>query len=213
MLLILGAGGFARELYFHVQDSLASNNNSEDIFFYDDLSGKDQLNISGKTFPVISNFSQAKGAKFIAAIGDPKTKMKLVSNALAAGLYPADPVIHPSAILQDKNGIHIGKGSVISPNCVITTNVTIGEHVILNLSCTVGHDAIIEDFVTINPGVAISGNVILKKAAFIGTSSAIIEKKVVAEEIILGAQSCVVKNLDQIGATYVGVPATIKSKI
>jgi sugar O-acyltransferase (sialic acid O-acetyltransferase NeuD family) len=215
MLLILGAGGFAREVYFHLREALEKQGlkSQPEIIFYDDVSGKNSLIISGITHRVVSDFESVKPAKFFVGIGDPKVKKALVTKALNAGLLPAETIIHPTAVTLDKDGIKVGKGGIITANCVLTTHITIGNYVILNLCTTVGHDAIIEDFVTINPGVQISGNVHIKEGAMIGVGACIIEKKNIAEWVTVGAQSCVTKDLTEPNTIYLGIPAKAKLNV
>jgi sugar O-acyltransferase (sialic acid O-acetyltransferase NeuD family) len=213
MLLILGAGGFARELYFHLLAVLEKQElkNKPEIIFYDDVSGKNSLTISGVTHRVVSDFENVKSAKFFVGIGEPKIKKMLVTKALKGGLLPAETIVHPAAVILDKDGTKIGKGGIITANCVLTTNITIGDYVILNLSTTVGHDAVIEDFVTVNPGVQISGNVHIKEGSMIGVGACILEKKNIAEWITVGAQSCVTKDLTESNTIYFGIPAKAKN--
>lgn len=206
--VILGAGGFARELMFHVLDTVGSD---AQFIFVDDVSNKKSLIVRGVTYPVVedwdfSPYSYLNIVGFLVGIGDPNLKEKLVLKAIHSGLTPAKTIIHPKAIVQDKEN-NIGFGGLIGPGCILTTNVTIGNYVILNLNCTVGHDATLSDFCTANPGCHISGNTYLHKGVTLGTGTTLREKITISAYVTTGAQSCVVKSVDEESIVVTGVPA------
>lgn len=98
-----------------------------------------------------------------------------------------------------------GKGTIICPGTILTTNITIGNHVIINLNCTIGHDTEIGDFTTLSPGVNVSGNVKIGELCYIGTNAVIIEKITICDNVVIGAGGVVVKDITEPG-TYVGNP-------
>jgi len=213
-IVILGAGGFAREMYWHIKDSIPQAR----MVFANDVKETKEIAINGQIIPVIKNWDFdcvpvngldkpcEKFKEFVIGVGSPKIKRILVQKALACGLVPAPAVIHPRALVQGDD-CEIGMGSIISPGCVITTNVNIGNYVLLNLNCTVGHDAILGDYVTCNPGCCISGNVTLGKGVMLGTGTVIREKINIAPDVQTGAQSCVVKDIIDSNITVAGIPA------
>jgi len=127
-IAILGAGGLAREVFWHLQQS-----DYKDFIFVDEFAAESAVTIRGKSIPVIKNwdFSKYKNFKFIVGVGNPKTKRILVEKALKAGLLPAPTFIHPKAVVEDAQ---IGVGGIIAPGCVVTCNVQIGNYVILNFN-------------------------------------------------------------------------------
>jgi sugar O-acyltransferase (sialic acid O-acetyltransferase NeuD family) len=198
-IVILGAGGFAREVFFHL------NSVNANFVFVDDFTNVEEIIIHNKSYKVIKNwnFESFKNAEFIIGVGNPEVKKTMVEKALENGLKPMKTFVHPKALVQDAD---IGVGGIITAGCIITTNVKIGDYVILNLNCTVGHDAIINDYVTANPGCHISGNTIIGKYSSLGTGTVVREKIFISENIITGAQAAVVKDLTEKGV-YVGTPA------
>lgn len=201
-IVILGAGGLAREVYWHLQGSQYT-----DFIFVDDVTEITEIKLKDSIYPVVKNwdFSSYDVKKFIVGIGSPKAKKIMVEKALLNGLTPADTYIHPKSLVQDAR---LGFGGIVAPNCIVTTNVSIGNYVVLNISCTVGHDAFLDDWVTVNPGTHVSGNVRVGKSVTLGTGTAIREEISIAEGIVTGAQTAVVSNLQDSGV-YVGVPAKL----
>lgn len=201
-IVILGAGGLAREVYWHMQGSQYT-----DFIFVDDITDITEMRLKDSIYPVVKNwdFTLFDVKKFIVGIGSPKAKKIMVEKAILSGLTPAETYIHPKSLVQDAR---LGVGGIVAPNCIVTTNVSIGNYVVLNLSCTVGHDAFLDDWVTVNPGAHISGNVRVGKGVTLGTGTAIREEILIAEGAVTGAQTAVVSNL-QASGIYVGVPAKL----
>ena len=205
-LIILGAGGFAKEVACNILDMSGFN----DLVFVDDISNAELIILKNWKYRVIKDWRFPNGfTHFVIGIGSPKAKKILVEKALKSNLIPHKTLIHPRALVQDAE---IGVGGIITAGVVITTNVKIGDYVILNLNTTVGHDVIIEDYVTCNPLVSISGNVILKESSFVGVGATILEKLTVAKNAIVGAQSCVTKNVSD-STTVIGIPAKELKKL
>lgn len=195
-LIILGAGGFAKEVL-----SWVPQNKYEVKAFYSDapVRTKELMGVR-----IIDDLRGMHGWHFIVAVGDPRTREKLWREAVDHGLIPCDPIIHPSAVVG--MDCKIGAGSIICPMAVVTANVRIGRAFILNLAATIGHDCRVDDFVTVSPGANVSGNVWLCDYAYIGTNSAIREKIHVDVAAVVGMGAIVVKDVPR-GVTVVGNPA------
>lgn len=203
-LVILGSASLAREFYFH---TIETTNQFTNFIFVNDLDdGQHYLEINDTKYKVIKNWMFEDSYPFIVAIGNPFIKKNLVEKALNSGLYPNETIIHPKALVQDKKTCKIGKGGLISPNCIITTNVVLEDYVTLNLATTVGHDSKIGKFSTTNPGVHISGFVDIGELVEIGTGACIKNNTNILSENLIGAQCAVVKNIEDSNGVHVGIP-------
>jgi sugar O-acyltransferase (sialic acid O-acetyltransferase NeuD family) len=204
-LVIIGAGGFAREVYSWLRGSrrLVTGFIGEG-----DVSGRSIYGIP--VYSSIGAFTAAVGrCSFIVAIGDPKAREAAWSRAIAAELVPCKSIVHSSVVLG--YDVEIGDGSIVCPGSILTTNVKIGQGCILNLHTTVGHDAELKSFVTTSPGVKVSGNVTIGSNSYIGTGAVIREKLMIGSGVTVGMGAVVVKDLLDPG-TYVGNPAKKLSK-
>jgi len=203
-LVILGSASLAREFYFHVVESTTQFKN---FIFVNDLDDdQHDIHINGITYKVVKDWIFEDSYPFIVAIGNPFIKQIVVEKALKSGLYPNETIIHPKALIQDKKTCVIGKGGLISPNCVLTTNIVLEDFVTLNLSTTVGHDSRLGKFSTTNPGVHISGYVNFGDLVEIGTGACVKNNINISSENLIGAQCAVVKNIDEINGIHVGIP-------
>jgi sugar O-acyltransferase (sialic acid O-acetyltransferase NeuD family) len=204
-IIILGAAGLAKEFYFYIKR--ARPEITEYIFVNDLDDGQDSIKIGKNIFHVVKDWEFNHKYPFIVAVGNPKIKKKLVETALSYGLKPADTIVDPEAIILDDTN-SLGKGGIISPGCIVTTNVILGDFVTLNLNTTVGHDTKIGDYCTTNPGVHVSGNIEIGVCNEFGTGCVIKDGLFISDNKTIGAQAAVVKPLleprDEI---FVGVPA------
>lgn len=206
-IAILGAGAFGREVLCHIRDCYAISNTNDmiDIVYIDDNHNGSE--VMGCKVYNSTNFDY-KNFHLIISIGSSITRSKVVKEMSPNIKYAS--FIHPSAILSDRN-IKIGEGSIISPGCILTTNIIIGKHCHLNLHVTIGHDIEIGDCFSAAPGVNISGNCKIGDNVYIGTGAAIKQGVSIASNTVIGMGAVVVKDID-IKGTYVGNPAKILDK-
>jgi len=205
-LVILGAGGFAREVAWLVSDiNDASLEEWKIIGFVEHTNERVGEFLNG--IPIIDMTTVVKqhcDTYAVAAIGDPRIRERAVREAKDDGLRFAT-LIHPEVRL-DRNTVEVGSGSIICAGNILTTNIVIGKHVIINLHCTLGHDTLIEDLVTISPGCHLSGHTTIHRGAYVGTGAVTIEGRTIGEYSIIGAGAGIIKDVADY-ATAVGLPA------
>lgn len=206
-LVILGAGGFARET-LDVVEAINAEKPRYDVlgFIVDEKYGRAGDIVNEK--PILGGFSWLQnhsGVLAVCGVGAPEIRRQMIQRAVKLEIEFAT-LIHPNAQLT--RWVEVGRGVIITVGCTLTCQIRLGDHVHLNLGCTIGHDTTISDFVTLSPGVHVSGNVHLQKGAYIGTGANIIEKRTVGAWSIVGAGSTVVKDVPP-NSTVVGVPARV----
>ncbi len=184
-LIILGAGGFAREVYSWLDPETHCC-----VGFYTNEPKGPFL--SG--LQVYGSLDDLRSMEFVAAVGDPALREKLTEQAQLAGLVASVPIMHKSVVVGC--GAEIYRGAILCPNVVVGPDVKIGRGVILNLGVTVGHDSELDEYVTVSPGANISGNVMVGRSAYLGTNSCIREKLRIGEKAIVGMGAVVVKDVE-----------------
>jgi len=207
-VVILGAGGFAREVLWVFREAIKADHQWEVLGFIDE-----EPENHGKLIcdlPVLGGFEwfrrvDKSGIKVICGAGTPKTKKHFVEKAESLGLGFCS-VIHPNVRMSKY--VEIGKGTVITAGNIMTTQVEIRKYVSLNLNCTLGHDSTIEDYCNIAPGYHITGNVTLKEGVDFGTGAIILQGLTVGKWSIIGAGAVVVNSIPD-NVTAVGVPARV----
>ena len=202
-IVIIGAGGFGREVAWLIEDLNKVNEEWNIIGFVDDNESIQGTDING--YKVVGNIEWLKNQKLnvVNAIGDPIVKKRVIERLInSENIYPI--LIHPSVIYSRQ--VSFGEGSIVCAANIITTNIEIGKHVIINLDCTIGHDAVLGNYTTVLPSVNISGFVETAECVSIGTGSAVIQGVKIGVNTVIGAGSVVVKDLPS-NCTAVGTPA------
>jgi len=118
-------------------------------------------------------------------------------------------LIHPGAQVEP-DAVMMGRGNVVTRNCVLTCDIEMADFNHLNWAVTVGHDARLGSFNVINPGANISGGVTLHDQILIGTGAQVLEGIEIASCSIIGAGAVVTSSIDVEGGTHVGVPAACR---
>lgn len=203
-LVILGFGGFGREVAWLVEEINSSKESLELLGIIDEDYSKHGLiqndcKVLGD-FNYVSTISEQLYA--VCAVGNPRVKQRLVRKAETAGLKFVN-LIHPGAKIS--RYVDIGVGNIICAGSLISTNVTLKNHVCVNPSSNVGHDCVIESYSTILWSVNISGNCNIETGCEIGTNATIIQGVTVGSWSVIGAGSVVVKDIPS-NCTVVGVP-------
>lgn len=208
-IIIVGTGGFARELFWHLEENLLHDKVHYQIAGF---IGKEFANGSGQTLcgvPILGDDNWAfenltnDQYQYLIGIGSPRIREVIAGDYSSQG-FKAFALIPERANISGP--VELGPGSVICPGASLTTDILIGAHVHINLNVTLGHDCVIGDYVTIYPGANISGNVWIRKGAEIGSGAVILPGIEIGKGAKVGAGAVVLENVPA-GETWVGVPA------
>ncbi|WP_298392023.1 acetyltransferase [Flavobacterium sp.] len=204
-VVIIGAGGFGREVKTIIDAVNKVEKTYNFIGYYDDGIEKGTMI---NNFPVLGNLQElnsiSEAISVLLGIGDPTTKSKIIAK-LSNDKINFPTLIHPSVQISDDE-VTISKGCIICSGTIITCNIVIGSFVTLNLMCTIGHDTIVDDFSSFMPSVNISGEVHIKESVYVGTGAKIINQVIIGSGTIVGAGAVVSKSLPE-NCTAVGIPA------
>lgn len=203
-LVIVGAGGFGREVAWLVQEiNVASPQMKWNLLGFVD----DSATETPEGYPVLGRSSwlneNAKGLHVVCAIGDPKARQAVLAKIHRPSLRYAT-LIHPS--VQRSRYVTIGEGSIVCSGSILTTNVKIGRHCLLNLGTRVGHDSVLHDYSSLMPGANIAGEVEVGEGCYFGLNACVINKTRVGEWTVVGAGATVISDLPE-RCVAVGVPA------
>jgi sugar O-acyltransferase (sialic acid O-acetyltransferase NeuD family) len=203
-LLIIGAGGFGREVLHWALDVLPEHRDWKVGGFLD--ANPSVLEAYDCGLPILADplhYSPQEDDCFICAIGHPLTKLRVCRYLKERGAQFIT-LIHPTAIIGDR--CTIGAGCVFCPGAVITTDVKIGDFVMMNLQSTIGHDAVVADGCTLSPHADVNGFALLGEGVFLGSHAVVLPGATIGDYAIVGAGSVVLKKV-KAGATVMGVPA------
>ncbi len=212
-LIIVGAGGFGREVLDIVEAINAAGASIELIGCLDDSDTTVHLLERRNVAHLgdIENFTRGQTPgeiRYVIGIGAGAVRRRLDQQLGAAGLVPAT-LIHPMATVGGDN--RIADGCILAAGARVTTNITLGRHTQLHVNATVGHDAILGDFVSVYPGATVSGNVHLADGVTIGTGANVLPGVTIGAGTMVGAGAVVAADVGA-GLTVAGVPARPTSR-
>nr|WP_314841119.1 acetyltransferase [uncultured Microbacterium sp.] len=205
-LIILGAGGFARETLDIVEAINAVSPAFVVRGFADDAPSESALQrLADRGHRHLGSIDDVlavdRDSRLVIAVGSPEHRAAI---ARRVGSDRFMTLVHPAATVGSRTAL--GVGTVICAGVLISTNVTIGRHGHLNPGAIVGHDSVLADAVSLNPGAVISGDVRIDERVLIGAGAVVLQGLRIREGATIGAAACVTRDAPA-GETLVGVPA------
>lgn len=201
-LLIIGAGGFGREVLSYIEDD-------NPIFkikgFLDDR--KNLLRGTHRDGMIVgdpSTYTPCIDEVFMAALGDPKLRYKytdVLRNKHNANFFT---VLHPQANVS--RHADIGQGCIITPRVGISVDVRIGDFTNIQEYTVVGHDATIGNWCQINSHCTIAGGARIGDFVTIHPNSVITSRAVIGDGVTVGPGSVVIGRIPS-DITILGNPA------
>ncbi len=193
-LVIIGAGGFGREVLELVRDINEARPTFELQGFLDDGEVNPHV-IERAGIPLLGRSSRVAslGASYVIAIGSAEARRQIDAGARASHQVAAATLVHPSATLGAD--VLVGEGAIVGAGSRLTTHVAVGRHAHVNVNCTVGHDVTIEDFATLFPGVHIGGGCVVEEGATLSMGSVILPGVRIGRGAVVGAGSVVVRDV------------------
>lgn len=207
-LVIVGAGGFGRELHSWVvtaPDWRAANEINGIVYVDDEVP---VVPVSAPITATISSYIPEAGDRFLCAIGDPSARHRVTADLTARGAKRAS-FVHDRALVGEN--VALGMGVVICPDVILSNNIAVGNDVHINTGSAIGHDVRIDEGCTLSSAVNLTGNVHVKRQVFVGTAATILPGRVIGEYAKIGAGSVVTKNVEA-NMTVFGNPARVVGK-
>jgi len=203
-LIIIGAGGFGREVLGWARQCPECGRDWEPAGFLDDNPAA--LEGYSTDLPVLSGireYAPQAEDRFVCAIGTPRIKKHAVEEIVARGGQFIN-LIHPSCLLGER--VRLGQGIILCPRAVLTCDIEIGDHTALNLFTAVGHDARLGRYCQLQSYSEATGGVCLEDGVLMGTHATILPGVRVGEGATIGAGSVVVRSV-KAGSSVWGAPA------
>ena len=211
-LIVLGAGGFARET-LDVLDALeeVDPGRFDVLGVVDDGPAEHSIGVlAARGVEVIGSVSDLLNDElavefdaYVIAIGSPRVRLELAER-MPGEIRPAPALIHPLASLGTDT--RCGAGVIVCAGAVVSANVTLGPHTHVNPNATIGHDAVLGRAVSVNPAAVVSGGVVVGDGVLLGASSVVLQGLTVSAGAVVGAAACVTHDVAP-ALTVVGVPA------
>jgi len=208
-LVVIGAGGFAREVAWLAREINAVDPTYEFLgFVVTDLS---RLGPYDSRDQMVGDYgwleaNRKKVDALAIGIGNPRARLK-VGSELSTEFPELDwpALVHPN-VVYDRELCAFGRGAIVCAGTIATVNVVLEDFAMVNLACTLGHEARIGEGSVLNPTVNISGGVTLEAGVLVGTGAQILQYVRVGRGATVGAGAVVTRDVEA-GETVVGIPA------
>jgi sugar O-acyltransferase (sialic acid O-acetyltransferase NeuD family) len=186
-ILIVGAGGFGREVLLWARDAWPEHAAKIAGFLSADAG---RLNGHACPLPIVADpaaFGPQPGDALLLAIGIPQIRREVAESLLAKGAEFLT-LIHPTAIVAPSASI--GPGSIVCPYAIVSDAASVGRFVLLNYQSSLGHDASAGDFAVLSPYATLGGGASVGEDVFMGMHSSVGPGKRVGARSKVSANSC-----------------------
>ena len=203
-LLIIGAGGFGREMCAAARESAGYGTDFDVRGFLDARPGA----LDGFCgYPPVAGspetYEPGRDDVFITALGNIDARRRCAAAIeMRGGKFIA--LVHKSASLGP--GVTVGAGTFIGNNAVLAADIAVGRHACIFQGTVIGHDSRIGDFGTIYSLCSLGGGVEVGEGAAVYPGARIAPRRKIGPGATVGIGSAVLLNVPA-GTTVFGVPA------
>ncbi len=207
-LLIVGAGGFAKE----VAQIARRMDPRLEVWKSISYVAASPAEIGGRRpfgsidYSDADVLSGAITADVVIGIGDPEQRYRAASRYAELRVLSFPNLIDPSVEI-DRELVALGKGNVIHQRAVLTCDIAIGDFNILNKGCIVAHDVHVGSFNDVHPAASLHGHSRLGDRCVVGAGARVLPNVCVADRTVIGAGAVLHRGVSEPGQVYAGVPA------
>ena len=208
-ILIVGAGGFGREVLQWARDAWPAQAGLIAGFLSADA---DRLHASGCNLPILADptvYIPQPGDGLVLAIGIIEIRRR-VAESLASRGGEFLTLIHPTAIVAPT--AMIGAGSIVCPYSILSDSANIGRCVLLNYHASLGHDASAGDHAVLSPYASLGGHAHIAEDVFMGLHASVGPGKRVGARSKISANSCALCDVPADSIIF-GVPGRMGRKV
>ena len=206
-LVLIGAGGFARETAQAVH-ALNRRGAAWRLLGYldDDPATHGQVIDGTVVLGGRDRIKELPDTLFVVCTGRPGNYVSRPKIVGDLGLPPDRyaTIVHPTAAVSASSSV--GPGSVLLAQVTLTAAVVVGAHVAIMPHVTLTHDDIVDDFATIASGVCLGGGVRVRTGAYLGAGALIGESRTIGAFSLVGMGAVVTHDVPA-AEVWVGVPA------
>jgi sugar O-acyltransferase (sialic acid O-acetyltransferase NeuD family) len=191
-LIIVGAGGFGREIRELLPHSFPEGSIRVKGFLSSNPRDFDNYEVAEPILGDPDRYTPAESDWFLLAIGDVDHRKRITLSLKSRGAKFAS-LIHRTAVVA--GSARLGEGCVLYPYSVVMNAAQLDDFVLLNLHASAGHDTRIGRFCNLSPYATMNGFSELEEGVFMGTHSSVLPGCRVGSSSKISAGSVVAHNV------------------
>jgi sugar O-acyltransferase (sialic acid O-acetyltransferase NeuD family) len=170
-VVIVGAGGFGREVLQYVRDTFATQPSVRFAGFLDDRPPDlGAFDLAGSILGDTHRVAPAPHERYVIAVGHPPLRTALAARLAARGARFLT-VVHPLAFVA--SSAKIGEGCILAPFASVGAHAVVGDHTVLTFYASVGHDARVGRCCALSPHAVANGGSVLGDEVFLGAHAVV----------------------------------------
>jgi sugar O-acyltransferase (sialic acid O-acetyltransferase NeuD family) len=204
-ILIVGAGGFGREVFNWASDAWPGRSDAFAGFLAEECPKTSDAASQPSVLGSPATYAPIPGDGILLAIGIPGVRRRVAELLESRGARFLT-LIHPSAIVAATATVR--EGSVICPYAVVSDHARVGRCALLNYYSSLGHDASTGDFVVLSPYATLGGNAHVHDDVFMGLHASVGPGRTIGSNSKISANSCALSDAPPESIIY-GSPGRI----
>jgi sugar O-acyltransferase (sialic acid O-acetyltransferase NeuD family) len=208
-ILIVGAGGFGREVLQWARDAWPDHADRIGGFLSDDPHRLDGFSTGVRILATVESYEKRAGDYLLLGIGVAYVR-RMVAERVADRGAAFLTLVHPRAVVAES--ARIGPGSIICPQAVVSDSAALGACVLVNYHASLGHDSSVGDYAVLSPYATLGGGAAVGDDAFLGLHASVGPGRVVGARSKVSANSCVLSDTPSDSIIY-GVPGRIVPRV
>lgn len=169
-ILIVGAGGFGREVLHWARDAWPEQAAKIAGFLSADPNALRDHDAEGPILGDPAAFIPEPGDAFLLAIGIPAVRRRVAEDLERRGATFLT-LVHPAAVVFPT--ATIGTGSILCPHAIASDAVRLGRFTLMNYHSSLGHDAQAGDFAVLSPYATLGGGAAIGPDVFLGLHASV----------------------------------------
>ena len=208
-LVIVGAGGFGRELYTCLWDILPRDEYHLKGFLGRESGDLDQNGLGAQILSDPETYRPEPNDRFALAIGDIDARRSVTEILVSKGAHFLS-LVHPTAVVWST--AKLGRGCVIYPFALVSNEAVLGDFVHLSNYASVGHDARVGACCLLAPYATMNGFSVLEDDVYLSTHCTVVPERRVGQGSKISANSVVAHDVPPYSFVH-GVPGIVTSRM
>lgn len=202
---IIGSGGLAKEIISYIIDEKPRRYEILGVWSDEPFNNESySIYHKGSIQDAINNIKSDEN--LLLCVASPKSKRIILKKIDEKSAFNWINYIHPTAIVSSMSSI--GKGCIITPQCIITSDAILHDFIFINTGSVVGHDSEINSFSTLFPNTEVCGDCVLGTDCVLGIGVYVVPGVKLPDGTRVRAGSVVWKSPDKAGLLS-GNPAVL----